>query len=822
MGKRNWFNGLIDRITGHKHADTAPMANIGTAYGLQPFPAGSQQQKVKGIADNIKPAVYEQQPYYTQSSTAVPATAGKGGVPNFYQTISEQITKKYGFGRVGTYNFGGYFQEELLPELKGRAAALVYDDMRRSDYQVAAILNQINNKIKAAKFFHEPDDPEDEEQMKIARFLDMCLFDDMDRCWFDTLNEFLSFLLYGYVVFEPQWKEGKSDEFGRYWNFRTLGWRSPKTIWRWHVIDNKLWSLQQISYGDDSIMVEIPGSDLMILTNMKEGNNYEGISILRSSYGPWLRKMVYHQINAVGIERTALGMIDVEVPKDMSGSDQNENLRTSLINYSLGNSSWIEHPEGWKIEIKENKYNFQAVQDGIKQEDAAIAKSVQAEFIMLGETGVGARALAQPKIENFDTSLKYVIQSICDCWNGWAVPKLIEANFGVQKFKVKLKYSGIDIKASKELADSMSEMILAKGIDPDTAFKKHIRKIWELPEIDEDDPYYTEQQQQKDMQTAAAQAKIDAANKPQVVVKPGAGASAEVGEDKLHEHKKLKEKRALTEYEKRVNLSELKERFDNLPADFNKRARESLGMMITKYKADLKNKLTLAGNDKAKMSVINNLELGYGSKYASIIKDWMVAAAVQARQGAHREVKGSTHALAEVVDINKLPAGLYGWVITTSNAIQRAQQNKLLEKMTFAAVQSVQDGDPIDETVYDAGAAGNDYISNDNNIGGSVLTAQTVNEGRYSMFQDYKDSIQGFQYSAILDDACCDLCADFDGDTFEIDDAEATPNEPPQHIGCRCIIVPILMDDPAPEEWDGLDASPELKDKYQTLKEDHK
>lgn len=817
MSKRNFFGKLFDRIRGKTHADTAPVTNQGTAFGLSPFPSGQTLPKVKGIADNIRPAVYEQQPYYSQTATSVPKTAGAGGQPNFYKTIAEEISKHYGFGRVGTYNFGGYFQEELLPELKGRAAALVYDDMRRSDYQVAAILNQINNKIKAAKFFHEPDDPEDEEQMEIARFLDMCLFEDLDRCWFDTLNEFLSFLLYGHAVFEPQWKEGESDEFGRYWNFRTLGWRSPKTIWRWHVIDNKLWALQQISYGDDSVVAEIPGSDLMILTNMKEGNNYEGISILRSSYGPWLRKMVYHQINAVGIERTALGMIDVEVPADMSGSEQNENLRTSLINYSLGNSAWIEHPTGWKIEIKENKYNFQAVQDGIKQEDAAIAKSVQAEFIMLGETGVGARALAQPKIENFDTSLKYVIQSICDCWNGWAAPKLIEANFGKKNFKVKLKYSGIDIKASKELADSMSEMITCKGINPDTAFKKHIRKIWELPEIDEDDPYYSEQQAQKDLLQQAAQAKIDQVNNPQP--QPGQGQQNNQNKGQVqHEHHKMSE-RVLTEYEKRVNLSELKERFDNLPADFNKRARESLGMMINKYKTDLKNKLTLAGNDKAKMSVINNLDLGYGSKYASIIKDWMVNVALQARQGAHKEVKGSTHALAEPVDINKLPSGLYGWVITTSNAIQRAQQNKLLEKMTFAAVQSVQDGDQVDETIYDAGSAGGDYIGNDNNIGGNILTAQTVNEGRYSMFEQYKDDIQGFQYSAILDDHCCDLCAELDGDTFETDDAESLPNTPPQHAGCRCIIVPILNDDPTPDEWDGLDADPEMIDKYQTLGE---
>jgi hypothetical protein len=802
---------LWDFITGKKLADSAPVFTQ-QAYGLQPFPSGMETPKVAGIAENIKPALYQQNPAYTQTSTPVPYTAG--GIPNFTASVMDQMKKRYGFGRVGTYNFGGYFQEELLPELKGRAAALVYDDMRRSDYQVAAILNQINNKIKAAKFFHEPDDPEDEEQMNIARFLDYCLFEDLDRGWFDTLNEFLSFLPYGYAAFEPQWKEGECDEFGRYWNFRTLGWRSPKTIWRWHIIDNKLWSLQQISYGDDSIMAEIPGSDLMILTNMKEGNNYEGISILRSSYGPWLRKMVYHQINAVGIERTALGMITVTVPKDMAGTQQNENLRQSLINYSLGNSAWVETPEGWTIEIKENKYNFQAVQDGIKQEDAAIAKSVQAEFIMLGETGVGARALAQPKIENFDTSLKYVVQSICDCWNNWAVPKLIEANFGKKDFKVKLKYSGIDIKASKEIADAFAELVTCKAIDPDTAFKKHVRKIYELPPIDEDDSYYAEQQAQKDMQTAAAQAKIDGMNKPQ----PQPGNDDKGKDGQFHEHKRLSE-RALTEYEKRINLSELKSRFDNLPADFNKRARESLTMMINKYKNDLKNKLSNATSVKAKMSVINNLELGYGSKYADIIMDWMVGVALQARQGAHKEVKGSTHALAEPVDINKLPSGLYGWVVTTSNAIQRSQQNKLRDKMTFAAVQSVQDGDTSDATVFDAGEAGVDYIANDNNIGGDILTAQTVNEGRYSMFQEYADSIQGFQYSAILDDSVCDLCESLDGNTFKIDDADATENQPPQHINCRCILAPILMDDDPPEEWDGLEPSPEMKDKYQTLKE---
>ena len=91
------------------------------------------------------------------------------------------------------------------------------------------------------------------------------------------------------------------------------------------------------------------------------------------------------------------------------------------------------------------------------------------------------------------------------------------------------------------------------------------------------------------------------------------------------------------------------------------------------------------------------------------------------------------------------------------------------------------------------------------------------------MFQDYKTEIQGFEFSAMLENSC-DLCAELDSLTFSIDDADSVEYTPPLHPNCQCIIIPIMADEATPDEWDGLDTgaeqfSPDELSKLKSLKE---
>ncbi|MDY6888151.1 MAG: phage minor head protein, partial [Pseudomonadota bacterium] len=75
------------------------------------------------------------------------------------------------------------------------------------------------------------------------------------------------------------------------------------------------------------------------------------------------------------------------------------------------------------------------------------------------------------------------------------------------------------------------------------------------------------------------------------------------------------------------------------------------------------------------------------------------------------------------------------------------------------------------------------------------------NEGRAQQFEEIKDYITMYQYSAILDGRTSDICLELDknGKGFYNANEIASIN-PPNHHLCRSILVPIFKDDEQPEQ----------------------
>lgn len=86
----------------------------------------------------------------------------------------------------------------------------------------------------------------------------------------------------------------------------------------------------------------------------------------------------------------------------------------------------------------------------------------------------------------------------------------------------------------------------------------------------------------------------------------------------------------------------------------------------------------------------------------------------------------------------------------------------------------------------------------------SRMASMEVNEafslGRVAASKEFKDSIEKAIYSAILDNNCCQVCEDLDGEEFEVDSddyEEVTPPNPNCEGGdaCRCTWIYLLATD---------------------------
>lgn len=77
----------------------------------------------------------------------------------------------------------------------------------------------------------------------------------------------------------------------------------------------------------------------------------------------------------------------------------------------------------------------------------------------------------------------------------------------------------------------------------------------------------------------------------------------------------------------------------------------------------------------------------------------------------------------------------------------------------------------------------------------ALLVAALVNSVRQDRFNENRDDIAGYQWSAILDAATCPRCEELDGTIFRPDDPALAELGPQLHGNCRCILVVVMKEE---------------------------
>ncbi len=76
-----------------------------------------------------------------------------------------------------------------------------------------------------------------------------------------------------------------------------------------------------------------------------------------------------------------------------------------------------------------------------------------------------------------------------------------------------------------------------------------------------------------------------------------------------------------------------------------------------------------------------------------------------------------------------------------------------------------------------------------------VNVAEGINKKCEESFEDIKNQIGAFMYSAILDERTCSICKGLDGTYYEPNDLRLEEIKPPLHVGCRCVFVAVLKEE---------------------------
>lgn len=363
-------------------------------------------------------------------------------------------------GASGSYGMNDQLRpDEFLPKLRGLNATRTFREMKDNDPVIGAILMAFEMLLRAAEFRVEAanDSPEAEEA---KLFVEQC-FADMEGTVDDFLAEVLTFLPFGFSVFEVVYKirggRNTSDttrysqfDDGRY-GIQKLAPRAQWTIDRFLTDANgAITGVRQTALTLKMGSVEIPIEKLLHFRTSTINNDPSGRSILRNAFTSYHYASHIQMIEAIAVEREMngipVGRIPSEYLADSATAAQQgftnafkKILRDVKFNdqgFILIPSDVYENDDGSKTSIPMVQFDLVTAKgtraiptgDVILRHQQNIARSVLADFLMLGSGDKGSFALSKSKTDLFLAAAAGYTEAIASVLNRQLLTRLWELN----------------------------------------------------------------------------------------------------------------------------------------------------------------------------------------------------------------------------------------------------------------------------------------------------------------------------------------------------------------------------------------------------------
>lgn len=348
--------------------------------------------------------------------------------------------------------------DEFLTELKGRRAVNKFREMRDNDSTIGAIMYAIEQVLRDVPYKVRPADDSDAAKVE-AEFVESILV-DMDHTLDDHISEALSFLTFGFADFEVVYKRRQGPaslnpkKHSKYSDgrlgIRKLAARAQWTVNKFDIEDRSgeflgLW--QDIGYIGKNY---IPASKLIHYKTPTMNGDFSGRSVLRNAYKSYTFLTSLQMIEAIAVEREMHGVPVGRMPAEYLSSNATEDqvtlrndferilrdLKKNEQGYALLPSDVYVDTDGkptnqrlMDIElITSNGSRDIDIDPIIKRYQHDIARSVMAEFLMLGAAETGSYALSKSKNDMFLKSLESYIQTIYDTLNKQLIEPLWRLN----------------------------------------------------------------------------------------------------------------------------------------------------------------------------------------------------------------------------------------------------------------------------------------------------------------------------------------------------------------------------------------------------------
>jgi hypothetical protein len=393
----------------------------------------------------------------------------------------------------------GIRSDEFVVQLRGRQGIRKYREMSENDPIIGAILTAMTMMLRSVEWRVEADNEADKE------FVESVMHGMDDKSWEEFIADVLTFLQYGFSVFEMV---PRRDDDGMI-RIKKLASRAAYTIDRFETTDSgDILGVWQIAARKNVFM---PYSRILHFRTTSVANEPSGRSVLRSAYTAWNAQNNIKYFEGVGIERELNGLPIAYIPSEYMASDASDaqkalynQVKKILRDVKRNEQGYIVFPSDLYANEDGSLTNNRMVEfdlvasKGTRDIDTGavivryqqeIARSVMADFVMLGANDRGSFALSQSKADLFLRALEGYADTITAQLNRKMIPTLWEMNGKDKSTMPKISRGRIAPVDLDELGQFIQRLALS-GVDlfPDDILDGHLRDVAGLPAPDPNRP----------------------------------------------------------------------------------------------------------------------------------------------------------------------------------------------------------------------------------------------------------------------------------------------------------------------------------------------
>ena len=386
-------------------------------------------------------------------------------------------------GGSGTDVWGGIVQGEYNPELAGDLRWPIYDRMLRTDPQVRTLRKIVTLPIRAAVPSVKPagDGATDQEA---AQLVETNLLSGMTMTYDDVIRHALLAYFWGFVLLEKVLEERDG-----YVMWRKLPGRHPRTVKKWVFDENGGVAGIVQSFTDANGTLReptIPIDRLLLFTWEEYFDNPEGEAELRAVYKPWFTGDWVYKILNIGLERFWLNIPLGEAPHGATKEQIRKTVQL-LMGIRAHEKAALVQPHGWKFGFMDamQRSGSDIALKWLEHQNHQILLVGLAQFLMLGVTDTGSRAVSEDHSDMFLRAEDAVASWICEVVNRYAIPQLCRYNFpGLDQYPQLVIPPMSTVVRQSAMLQALVNAVNAALVSPDADIENALRAQWGFPEVE--------------------------------------------------------------------------------------------------------------------------------------------------------------------------------------------------------------------------------------------------------------------------------------------------------------------------------------------------